>query len=109
MGFRFRKSLKIGGVRFNLGNKGISSVSVGKKGNTLNLSNKGVKHTLGINGTGLSYSQLYKANNQSRPINEKKSLIGRFFRFIGRSILLIIKLFFLCFFILLGYSIYINL
>jgi hypothetical protein len=56
MGFRFSKSIKIApGVRINIGKKG-SSVSIGKKGATVNLSKKGIRTTLGIPGTGISYS-----------------------------------------------------
>ena len=42
MGFRFRKSIKIApGVRINLTKKGLSSVSVGKRGATVNVGKKG--------------------------------------------------------------------
>ena len=57
MAFRFRKSIKIlPGVRVNLSQKGISSVSIGKRGATVNINDKGTKITLGIPGTGLSYT-----------------------------------------------------
>lgn len=56
MGFRFRKSIKLlPGVKLNLTKKGISSVSLGKKGSTVNINKNGAKITLGIPGTGLSY------------------------------------------------------
>lgn len=73
MGFRFRKSLKIlPGVRVNLGNKGINSVSVGTRGAKVNVGKKGVRSTVGINGTGLSYSQYepYQKKRRSRKYNE---------------------------------------
>jgi len=58
MGFKFRKRIKIApGVKLNITSKGISSVSVGGKGATLNVGKKGVKSTLSIPGTGLSYSE----------------------------------------------------
>ena len=57
MAFKFRKSIKIlPGVRVNLSQKGISSVSIGKRGATVNINEKGTKITLGIPGTGLSYT-----------------------------------------------------
>src|SRR5262245_20920010 len=58
MGFRFRRGLKIlPGVRLNFGKTGFTSVSVGGRGNSLNFSKKGTRHTIGIPGTGLSYSR----------------------------------------------------
>lgn len=57
MGFRFRKSLKLGkGVRLNLGKRGVTSTSIGGKGVTLNLGKSGSKTTLNIPGTGVSYT-----------------------------------------------------
>ncbi|UDF02994.1 DUF4236 domain-containing protein [Asticcacaulis sp. AND118] len=56
MGFRFRKSIKIApGVRINLSKKGVSSTSIGTKGATVNLNEKGAKTTVGVPGSGLSY------------------------------------------------------
>src|SRR5208282_5321969 len=57
MGFRYRKSLRIArGMRLNLTGRGISSFSVGRPGSTLNFGQKGVRGTVGIPGSGLSYS-----------------------------------------------------
>lgn len=57
MGFRFRKSIRLlPGVRVNLGNRGIVSISIGKRGFTINLSKKGIHTTVGIPGTGVSYT-----------------------------------------------------
>lgn len=57
MGFNFRKSLKIvPGVRLNITKKGISSVSLGGKGARVNIGKKGIRTTVGMPGTGLSYS-----------------------------------------------------
>ncbi len=57
MGFRFKKSIKIlPGVKLNLSKKGISSLSIGKKGATININDKGVQASLGIPGTGMSYT-----------------------------------------------------
>ncbi|WP_338012194.1 DUF4236 domain-containing protein [Celeribacter ethanolicus] len=56
MGFRVKKSFKIApGVRLNVG-KTRSSLSIGGKGLTTNISKRGVKTTASIPGTGLSYS-----------------------------------------------------
>ena len=64
MGFRFRKSIKLApGVRLNLTKKGISSLSVGKRGATVNVGKKGTRGTVGLPGSGLSYSA-YQAHNK---------------------------------------------
>ncbi|EXB03479.1 TPA: DUF4236 domain-containing protein [Acinetobacter baumannii] len=58
MGLNFRKSIKIApGIRVNVSKKGLSSVSVGGKGARVNVSKKGTRTTVGIPGTGLSYSK----------------------------------------------------
>ncbi len=55
MGLRFRKSFKIApGVRLNLSKSG-TSWSLGKRGATLNLGKRS-RATIGIPGTGLSYT-----------------------------------------------------
>jgi hypothetical protein len=56
MGFRFRKSFKIlPGVKINLSKSGIST-SLGGKGATVNLGKRGVRSTVGLPGTGISYT-----------------------------------------------------
>ena len=56
MGWRFRKSLKIlPGVRLNFGKGGLTSTTVGGKWFKTNLGGRGVKHTLSVPGTGVSY------------------------------------------------------
>lgn len=56
MGFRFRRTIKIApGVRLNLSKGGVST-SIGRRGATVNLSKRGSKATVGLPGTGLSYS-----------------------------------------------------
>lgn len=77
MGFRFRKSIKIlPGLKINLTHKGISSASIGKPGASVNIEKKGTQTSVGIPGTGLSYSkhQLYKnrAGNQENPAQEQQ-------------------------------------
>lgn len=66
MGFSFRKSLKIApGVRVNVTKKGVSSLSVGKNGARVNVGKKGMKTTVGIPGSGLSYSKHNSYDNSS--------------------------------------------
>ena len=61
MGLRFRKRLKIApGVHVNISNKSIST-SLGPRGATVNIGKRGVQATVGIPGTGLSYSQRLSA------------------------------------------------
>ena len=56
MGWRFRKSFKIlPGIRINIGKKGISSATVGKRGLTTSIGKQGVFQNIGIPGTGLSH------------------------------------------------------
>jgi hypothetical protein len=55
MGFRFRKSLTFAeGIRVNF-SKGMPSLSIGRRGSTVNINKDGVKSTFGLPGTGLSY------------------------------------------------------
>ena len=57
MGFRFRKTIGLGpGVRLNISKRGLSSVSIGRRGATLNVSGRGVRETVGLPGTGPSYT-----------------------------------------------------
>lgn len=57
MGFRFRRRLRVlPGVRLNVTGRGVRSVSVGRRGATVNLSGRGARLTLGLPGTGLSYT-----------------------------------------------------
>jgi hypothetical protein len=61
MGFRFRKRIRIlPGFRINLSKTGIST-SLGGKGLTVNVRNDNVKTTVGLPGTGLSYSATTKS------------------------------------------------
>lgn len=58
MGFRFRKSIKLfPGFRINLSKKGVSSVSIGQRGATLNVGEHGTRATVGIPGAGISCSE----------------------------------------------------
>jgi hypothetical protein len=60
MGFRFRKFFGVlPGIRVNLGKKRVS-VSIGGRGLTANISKDGVRRTVSLSGTGLSYSSYQK-------------------------------------------------
>lgn len=62
-GLRVRKILKLApGVRLNLSKSG-GSVSVGGKGFTVNLGRKGTRGTVGLPGSGISYSKYKKHTN----------------------------------------------
>ncbi len=57
MGFRFRRSFGLrNGARLNITKHGFSSVSIGRRGATVNVGDKGVRGTVGLPGTGLSYT-----------------------------------------------------
>lgn len=57
MGFRFRKRIRIApGINLNIGKNGITSATIGKRGASLNIGKKGTKATLGLPGTGLSWT-----------------------------------------------------
>nr|WP_171264973.1 DUF4236 domain-containing protein [Acinetobacter pittii] len=65
MDFRFRKSIKIlPGLKINLTHKGISSASIGKPGASLNIGKKRTRTSVGIPGTGLSYSKHHPHTNR---------------------------------------------
>src|SRR5260370_27145007 len=64
MGLRFRKSVRIArGMRVNLTGHGMSSVSFGRPGSTLNFGRTGVRGTVGVPGSGLSYSSRLSAGS----------------------------------------------
>jgi Protein of unknown function (DUF4236) len=55
MGFRFRKRIRLAeGLYWNQGKKG-SSFSIGGRGATTNISEKGIRNTFSAPGTGISY------------------------------------------------------
>lgn len=69
MGKRYRKSIKIcKGVRMNLSKSG-PSLSLGGRGCSVNINKHGVRNTVGIPGTGLSYSSYTKLD---QPRNSRK-------------------------------------
>lgn len=57
MGFRFRRSIRIPGLRLNFGKRGVSA-SVGVTGAHITIGKTGTRTTVGLPGTGLSYSQV---------------------------------------------------
>lgn len=59
MGFRFRHSTRLGPLRFNFSKAGLSSISLGGPGASLNIPvarSGGTRATVGLPGTGLSWS-----------------------------------------------------
>jgi hypothetical protein len=55
MGFRFRRSIRLGsGLRLNVSKSGVST-SIGRPGATVNVGPRGASTTVGIPGTGVSY------------------------------------------------------
>ncbi|MCP9815160.1 DUF4236 domain-containing protein [Synechococcus sp. GreenBA-s] len=59
MGFRFRRSARLGPLRFNFSSGGLSSISVGGSGASFNIPVRrsgGPRTTVGLPGTGLSWS-----------------------------------------------------
>jgi len=59
MGFRFRRSARLGPLRFNFAKGGLSSISVGGRGASFNIPvarSGGARTTVGVPGTGLSWS-----------------------------------------------------
>jgi hypothetical protein len=68
MAFRFRRSARLGPLRFNFGKGGLSSISVGGRGASFNIPvarSGGPRTTLGLPGTGLSWSM---ENTPDRPV-----------------------------------------
>ena len=60
MGFRFRKTVRLGGlVRLNFSGSGVS-LGLGPRGANVNISRRGVRQTVGLPGTGLSYQTFSK-------------------------------------------------
>ncbi|MFM2173582.1 MAG: hypothetical protein RLZZ54_1509 [Cyanobacteriota bacterium] len=65
MGFRFRRSARLGPLRFNFAKGGLSSISLGGRGAAFNIpvSRSGAaRTTVGLPGTGLSWSVEHNPN-----------------------------------------------
>lgn len=73
MGLRFRKSIKLGKLlKLNI-NKGSVSLSAGVKGAHITVNNKGKKTaSVGIPGSGLSYSKVLDSGNTKAKRKNKK-------------------------------------
>jgi hypothetical protein len=59
MGFRFRRSARLGPLRFHFSQAGLSSISVGGRGASFNIPvgrSGGARSTVGLPGTGLSWT-----------------------------------------------------
>ncbi|MEL6465491.1 MAG: DUF4236 domain-containing protein [Pseudomonadota bacterium] len=97
MGFGFRKSFKVApGIKINTGKRG-ASISLGGKGLTTNISERGTRVTASIPKTGLSYTATSntktkaKVASRSRPeVRQqaevkpaKRSILGTIFIWIG--------------------------
>ena len=68
MAVRFRKSFRLGGVKLNVTKNGLSSISLGGRGASLNITVArygGIRGTVCIPGSGLSYSKDFKSFSAS--------------------------------------------
>jgi hypothetical protein len=60
MGFRFQRRLRLfKGVSLNIGKRGVSSISFGTRGAHTTIGKSGIRNTIGLTGTGLSYTSLW--------------------------------------------------
>jgi hypothetical protein len=67
MGFRFRRSIRIlPGLRLNLGKRG-ASVSIGGRGAHITVGHGKVRETVGLPGSGLSYTATQGVHRQTAP------------------------------------------
>src|SRR5512138_1232399 len=75
MGLRFRRSIKLlPGVRLNVSRSGFST-SIGTRGAHVTVGHGQVRETVGIPGTGLSYTQVHNTG-QSRDIGRAAGGVG---------------------------------
>ena len=87
MGMRFRKSVKIcKGVKVNFSKSG-ASLSLGGRGHSMNFGGRGTRATVGIPGTGLSYSTKVGGSHKSHsssnigarhPIPDQEAMLWQF-------------------------------
>ncbi|HVE56004.1 MAG TPA: DUF4236 domain-containing protein [Pyrinomonadaceae bacterium] len=72
MGWRFRKSVKLlPGIRLNFGKRGFTSATFGKDFFKTNVSKKGVKQSISVPGTGISYqtkTQRFEQNSNQNQV-----------------------------------------
>ncbi len=75
VGFRFRKSVRFGPLRVNIGKRGIGT-SIGVPGARITNSSTGRKYlTLGIPGTGLSWTKTLNSRRAQRAYSETPVVI----------------------------------
>lgn len=75
VGFRFRKSVRFGPLRVNIGKRGIGT-SIGVPGARITNSSTGRKYlTLGIPGTGLSWTKTLNSRRARRAYSETPVVI----------------------------------
>lgn len=73
MGLRYRKQVKIApGIKLNISKSGVST-SIGKRGATMNFSGRGTKATVGIPGSGFSYSKQLTSRKKDPAVSLKKA------------------------------------
>ena len=86
MGFRFSRRISIfKGLRLNLSKSG-PSVSVGGRGAWLTFGKKGTRATVGIPGTGMSWSEKIDSPNPQSSIPDPQSHKRTTFLFAGKFI-----------------------
>ena len=74
MGLRYRKTVKLlPGIRLNLTQNGIASVSIGSRKLGINISRQGIRANFDLPGKGLSYSSKRKKINWQHKPNYPKS------------------------------------
>lgn len=78
MGIRFRKRIKIApGFYLNVGKSGVTSATIGKRGASLNIGGKSPKATIGLPGTGLSWTtSLASAKERGSSAIDKNQFYG---------------------------------
>lgn len=70
MPFRFRRSARLGPLRFHFSSKGLSSISLGGRGASLNIPvarSGAARTTVGLPGTGLSWTAEHGTRTAARP------------------------------------------
>jgi hypothetical protein len=77
MSWRFRRRVTLfPGVAVNLGKRGLTSVSVGRRGVHYTVGGRRSRATVGLPGTGISYSAQIPRRNRRRPTARHGSLLG---------------------------------
>jgi hypothetical protein len=91
MGFRFQRRLRLfKGVSLNIGKRGVSSISFGTRGAHTTIGKSGIRNTIGLPGTGLSYTSLWPwrrratqgssqtaAPSRTGPLNSLRGVVAR--------------------------------